>query len=87
MEGFNEKIGNFVQCAKTPCGPTFAFDHLEKNCRQEIVVSHRCQPKPRPFYWHFPYYTNQGNAETWVRVAEWRKQMNAVLRKPNPPLR
>ena len=28
------------------------------------------------------------DAETWARVAEWRKQMDAVLRKPKaPPLR
>jgi len=141
----------------------------------------RGQPKPRPFYWHFPHYTNQGSqpagairdgnwklvehyedgrtelfnlandireatdlsaresrrvarlkrqlaawrqrvgaqtnaqnpnfdsalhrnlyldftpsafdplhadAETWARVAEWRRQMDAVLRKPKaPPLR
>jgi arylsulfatase A len=138
----------------------------------------RGPPKPRPFYWHFPHYTNQGSqpagairdgdwklvehyedgrtelfnlakdisetidlsaresrrvvrlkrqlaawrqsvgaqtnapnpdfdsalhrklyvdfvpsafdplhadAETWARVAEWRKQMDAVLHKPNPP--
>jgi arylsulfatase A-like enzyme len=141
----------------------------------------RGPPKPRPFYWHFPHYTNQGSqpagairdgdwklvegyedgrvelfnlakdmseatnlsareprrvarlkrqlaawrqrvgaqtnapnpdfnsalhrklyvdfmpsvfdplhadAETWARVAEWRKQMDAVLRRPKaPPLR
>ncbi len=138
----------------------------------------RGPPKPRPFYWHFPHYTNQGSqpagairdgdwklveyyedgraelfnlrsdtsetsdlsgreprrvarlkrqlaawrqrvgaqtnapnpnfdpalhrqlyvdfvpstfdplhadAESWARVAEWRKQMDAVLRKSNPP--
>ena len=26
-------------------------------------------------------------SETWARVAEWRKEMDAVLRKPNSPLR
>ena len=25
------------------------------------------------------------DAETWARVAEWRKQMDAVLRQPNTP--
>lgn len=33
----------------------------------------RGQPKPRPFYWHFPHYTNQGRQPAGaVRDGDWK---------------
>jgi arylsulfatase A-like enzyme len=33
----------------------------------------RGQPKPRPFYWHFPHYTNQGSQPAGaIRDGDWK---------------